>query len=416
VSSVESGLPPRFDVLAPELSKDPYPTYERLRERGALARAGPASWAVTRYAEVAALLRDKRLGHAVPDELAARVGLGSHMIDGTSAASAIVPVNPVLTGIVSSLDPPNHTRVRSLMVKALARTAAHQEEFFRAAADKLVAKVVTLCRFDAVADLARPLQLSFTSHLLGIPEADRDVVFQDAERLGRAIILLPFAERERGNGQQEARRLRSYFSGLVKERQRIPGADLISEMLTLRDPKRGPTLDEVIDNAAFFLFVGFETSICLIARSLAALARFPVEWARLRANREVAAGVIDEVLRYDAPLQWISRVTSEPIEIGGRSIKAGRLVLLLLGSANRDPRQFVNPNHLDLTRYPNPHLSFGGGTHHCMGAASVRTQTMVVLNYLIERCVSLRLGSEPVAVAHPNVRTYASVPIIVEPR
>ena len=402
-------LPPRFDVLAQEVLDDPYITYARLREETPIARAGPATWAITRYTDVAALLRDRRLGHTVPEELALRVGLER----GAAGRGPSIAVNPVLTRIVSSMDPPRHTIVRSLMVKGLARAAAEQAHMFREMAGRFADAAVARERFDAVGDLAQPLQFNFTAHILGVPEADRQTIFEQAVRLGRSIILIPFVEPERTNGEREALFLREYFAALVGERQRRPGDDLISKLLGIMQQDEGLTIDEVIDNAIFFLFVGFETSISLLARSLAAFGRFPNAWALLRTNWQLANDAIDEVLRFDTPLQWISRVVAAPIEIAGRSLRPGRLLLLLLASANRDPRQFALPDIINLSRHPNPHLSFGGGAHHCIGASLVRDQTIVVLRCMAERCATLSLDGDPVAVAHPNVRTYASVRLSV---
>jgi cytochrome P450 len=407
------GLPPRFDILSPGVSRDPYETYALLRQQAVLARAGPATWAVTRYAEIATLLRDRRLCHAVPKQFAERIGLDI-------GASEPAPVralafNPGLTRIVSSMDPPRHTVVRSLMTKALGRAAAEQAHSFRSMAETLTAAVVVNGRFDAVADLVYPLQFGFTAHLLGVPEADRQALFDQAVQLGRAIILLPFVAPERGNGERQARFLRHYFSALVRERQRKPRDDLVSRLLGIKHQGQALALDEVIDNAVFFLFVGFETSISLIARSLAAFARFPDAWARLRLDWQLANDAIEEVLRYDTPLQWISRIVAAPIEVAGRTLKPGRLVLLLLASGNRDPCQFAEPDVLDLSRRPNPHLSFGGGIHHCIGASLVREQTLVVLKCMADRCAELSLDAEPVAVAHPNVRTYSSIQLSATP-
>lgn len=416
MSSVGPGLPPRFDVFATEFLDDPYSVYERLRAGGALARAGPATWAVTRYAEVAALLRDERLGHALPDEMQgqfARRRIGTNKL---ADASALITSNSELTRIVSSFDPPEHTRVRTLMVQALSQSVGHHlEGWLRATANELLTRAIEHNRFDAVADFAQPLQITFACHLLGVPEADREAVVRQATGLGRAIILIPFVQDERGNGDTEARWLRQYVGELLKERRRAPGDDLISSMLLVRDRGRQLTDDEIIDNAVFFFFAGFETSIHLISSSLAALARFPDQWAHLRADRALVPHAVEEFLRYDAPLQWVSRITAQPIQIGGRTIRPGRLLLLLLGSANRDQRQFPNPNQLDVARNPNRHVSFGGGAHHCMGVLPVRAQGAIILEHLLERCFSLELADEPVLTPHPNIRSYASVPIIAKP-
>jgi cytochrome P450 len=361
--------------------------------------------AIPRYADVAELLRHPGLGHQMPgrESLAARLpGEGFR--------------NTELSRIVSALDPPAHGRVRRLLARAVSPevvTAARRQAEAPAAA--LVQAAVGRGHADAVTDLALPLQVAFAGGLLGIPEADRDEVSRQALELGRAIIMVPFVTRDRGTGEAQARWMRQYLADLLDARRKAPGGDVISRLARARHDGHWLTEDELIDNAVFLFFAGFESSVHLMAGGCAALAQAPGQFARLRSSPELVPATVEEVLRYDAPLQWISRMTGVPVTIQGHEVKAGRVVLLMLGSANRDERQFAAPDQLDVGRQPNSHLSFGGGIHHCLGVSVARMLGCVFFSQLAERCADLTLAAPPVRRHHPNLRSYASVPLALTP-
>jgi cytochrome P450 len=402
MNAVAVGLPPRLHPLDPVLLDNPYPTYARLRRASALCRGGPATWAVMRYAEVAALLRDPRVGHEFPDEFQrpfTQVG-GQPNLE--------------LPRIVSALEPPQHTRIRNLISKALSPAVIRRMSGrIRQRADQLLDVALDRGEMDAFADLALPLQVSVACELVGVPERDRAAVSRHAMDLGRALILIPFVSEVRGNGEAEARWLREYVTRLVAERERRPRTDLVSRLLTVRRDGDRLTADEIVDNVVFLFFAGFETSIHLVANGCAALLRFPDQLARLRADRSLIPSAVEEILRYDAPIQWIARMTAAPVDIGGRTVKRGRVLLLVLASANHDDRRFAHPEQLDVARQPNPHLSFGGGIHHCLGVVLARTQGAIVFDRLLERCAALEAAGPPVLRAHPNLRGYSRVPVMV---
>jgi cytochrome P450 len=407
-------LPARFDVLDPGLAEDPYPTYARLREAGAVCRAGPATWAVVRYQEAAALLRDPRLRHESVESIERPhlVAEGLPHDELARRMHAAREPNAELPRIVSRLDPPDHTRVRGLIQLALnPRMVRRLRGSIRRRADELIADLIERGGGDAVEDLALPLQMRVMCGLLGVPEADQREVARHAVALGRAIILIPFVDGERGGGATDAKWLRTYVAGLLAERRRTPRDDVISAMLAARRGSERLSDDEIVDNAVFLFFAGLETSIHLMAGGCAALLRSPDQLARLRADASLMQSAVEEILRYEAPLQWISRVTAAPVEVGGRTIRPGRVLLLVLASANRDVRQFADPDVLDVGRRPNPHLSFGGGGHHCLGVLLARAQGVVVLERLLSRCSELQPAGPFVVRPHPNVRGYASVPL-----
>jgi cytochrome P450 len=398
---VTSGLAPRFDVLDPALLEDPYPAYRALRDAAAVCRAGPATVAIPRYADVAALLRHPGLGHQLPgrESLAARLPGGGFR-------------NTQLSLIVSALDPPDHSRVRRLLARAVSpEVVASARRRAQDIAAALLDAALSRGRADAVTDLALPLQIAFASGLLGIPAADRDEVCRQALELGRAIIMVPFVTAERGNGDPQARWMRDYLAALLAARRQGSGDDVLSRLARARHDGAGLSPDELIDNAVFLFFAGFESSVHLMAGGCAVLAQAPGELARLRADPELVPAAVEEILRYDAPLQWVSRMTETPVTVAGQEVRASRVVLLMLGSANRDERQFAAPDRLDVGRQPNAHLSFGGGIHHCLGVSVARMLGAVFFGELARRRADLALTAPPVRRHHPNLRSYASVPL-----
>ncbi len=411
-----AALPPQFNILSPAFPEDPYPAYASLRQAGPLCRCGPGTWGVTRYAEVSALLRDPRLGHGRPGgmrppRLPARQGdLGARLLAATRP-------NAELPNLLSALDPPQHPRLRGLMSRVLNPPLVRRmRTVIRQTTDELVTSALDRAETEIVSDLALPLQLRVVCDLLGIPAADSAQVASVAADLGRAIILIPFTNAEQGNGEREASWLKAYLRDLMRERAKTPGDDVISRAIAPQPDGDRFTEDELLDNLTFLLFAGFETTMHLIAGGCLALAQHPDQRARLAADPSLVAAAAEEVLRYDAPLQWVTRVTTQPVGIGERVLRPGRIVLLMLGSANRDASQFREPDRLDLTRRPNPHLSFGGGAHHCLGVLLARAQGAAVFEQLISRCGSIDVAGQPVRRPHQVVRGYARVPLALRPR
>ncbi|WP_083844758.1 cytochrome P450 [Saccharomonospora cyanea] len=397
-----SGLPPKFDALDRELLVDPYPVYTRLREESALCRGGPATWVVTRYAEVSALLRDSRVGHEFPERLGR-----PDMVLGTQP-------NFELPTIVSAIEPPAHTRVRGALSQALTPPVVRRmTALIERTVHELLEPALQRGSFDAVTDLAFPLQTALTCTLVGVPEEDRAEVTRYGVELGRSLILFPFVSPELGNGVPQARWLREYVTGLVRARRAKPKDDLVSTLVTNADRTGELSDDEIVDNVVFLFFAGFETSIHVLASGIAALLAFPDQLGRLREDLSLMPTAVEELARYDAPIQWIARVTKEPVEIAGRTLRGERVLLLLLASANRDPRQFPDPDRLDVGRKPNGHLSFGAGIHRCMGLHLGRAQVSTSLRVLLERCSRLEPAGEPVVRPHPNLRGYSAVPVAV---
>jgi cytochrome P450 len=396
-------LPPKYDPLDPAVMENPYPTYARLRESGPLCRGGPGQWVVTRYADVVSLLRDARLGNQFP-EAYRQFSFGD-----TEART-------FFERIILNRDPPDHTRLRRLMGAAFSPALIHKlTAHIGDLVDGLLAAITDLGRCDAVADLAFTLPVMVVCELIGIPASDRDEVRPRAADLCKAFgTRLPNEDRAVVNNALVW--LRRYIGRLVDERTGRNGEDLLSGMLAAAGAEEKLTREEIVDNALFLLFAGFETTMNLISAGCEALARNPDQFMRLRDNPALIPLAVEEFLRYDAPIQTVGRMVLEPVEVGGRIIRRDRVLILLLGSANHDDRVFKKPEQLDITRNPNPHLSFSGGVHFCLGATLARVEAGVVFGRICERFVSLEPVAAPVRLPSAAFRSWASVPLAFKAR
>lgn len=396
-------LPLRFDPLAPEILDDPYPAYARLREAGPLCRMGPGSYGVTRHRDVAALLKDRRLGSEFPDAYH-RASAG----DGAAGG--------FFRRIVLYRDPPDHTRLRRLLGQAFStRLVRDTEPRIGELVDDLLAPARDTGRFDAVTDLAFPLPVMVVCALMGLSAEDRDLIRPRAVDLGKAFAAV-VPEKDRAAADAAVTWLREYLESVLAERARRPGDDLLSRMLAAEDD--GATLShaEIVDNAVFSFFAGFETTMNLLATGCAALLDHPGQLARLRADRTLLPSAVEEFLRYDAPIQGTARLIHEPVTVGERTLRPGRVLVLLLGSANRDGTVFRDPDRLDVGRDPNPQVSFGGGPHHCMGAVLARLEARVAFGKLLDTFATLESGGAAMRRTDSSFRAYGTVPVRVRAR
>lgn len=401
MTSTETGLPARYDALDPSVIDDPYPTYARLRSAGPLCRMGPGSWGITRHADVAGLLRDPRLSHHFSAEhYQASVGVG--------------PTSDLLQHVMSRFDPPEHTRLRNLIGKAFSPAMVWSlRGHIRQLVDDLLAPARDRGGFDVVSDLALPLTVTVTRTLLSMPTDDWEKLPR-ASDLGRASAPFFFPDPEGAKAADAAVVwLRGYLDELVRERRRRPGDDLLSRMLAAEQDGDRLRHEEIVDNTVLTFFAGFETSVGLISTACATLLRYPDQLARLRADRTLIRSAVEEVLRYDTGIQSAPRLVRDPITLGGRTIRPGRVLVLMLGSANHDEAVFPEPTRFDVGRQPNPHVAFGGGIHYCLGAALSRLEGAIVIEGLLDHFAGMEEAGPAVRQPSASFRAYQSVPVAV---
>lgn len=307
------------------------------------------------------------------------------------------PANDYLRRIVVDRDRPDHTRLRRLLTKSLSPAMIRGlREPIALLVDGLLDRFAEERRFDLVRDLAVPVPMMVMSELLDIPRADRDDIARLSTSLAQAFAVF-ISEDKRREAHGAVVELREYMAGLVRERRRRPGDDLLSRMLTaVKDGEEPLTDEEIIDNALFVYYAGFETTTNAIATGGDLFVHQPHTQRQLRADPGIVPSALEEFMRYDAPIHATTRLATEPIEIAGLTIRKGRVVVLLLASANHDERVFPDPARADLTRSPNPHLSFGGGIHHCLGAALARVEGAVVFERLVARFADIESAGEGV--------------------
>ena len=395
MTTVEQSI--RFDLTDPRLLADPYPAFARLRAAGGLATAGPGQWVVSRHADITALLRDSRLEKNFPEEYY-RFSVGG---------------DPELSGFLAGMNLGHRNRLASrVLVKALRPGLVRQlEDHMVQLIDELLEPAAQRGHLDIVDDLALPFPMMVICELLGIPPAERSEVWPRAATLVAAFSDVAFqAEKDVAAAVEALRWLRAYLGDRLRARD---GDDLLSRMRDTEDGGERLTGAEIVDNAITVFYAGFETSMGVVSNGVVELLRHPDQLARLRADPGLVPSALEEILRYEAPIQVTMRSPTEPLTIAGHRIRPGRVLYLLLGSANRDEERFDAPDRFDVGRDPNPHLSFGGGLFHCLGAALARAEGRAVLNRILARHIEFAFDSEPVRRPRFNFRSYERIPVTI---
>lgn len=393
-------LLPRLGPLDPEVLEDPYPIYRELRDAGPVCRVSPAAYGITRHADVSALLRDPRVSHKFPES------------DPRFTAQDHVAFD-LARRIMSTREAPDHTRIRKLVAPAFGhRQVGRLREDIARQVERLLAAGLERGRMDIVTDLALPLAVGTVCGVVGLPDSVRDEIAGRATDLSRAFTPFAMPERTRGAAAEALAWLRSIVADLLEQRRRDPRDDLLSSVLGGADGERLST-EEAIDNVVFVCFTGYETTVNMIANGCAALLRFPDQLALLRAEPGLVPTAVEEFLRFEAPSQYGAGIATQPLTLGPTTIKPGRIVFLLLGSANHDERVFHEPDRIDVTRAPNPHVSFGGGAHRCVGAALGRAEGEVVFDALVRRLARFEPDGDPVRAPNASMRAYAAVPVAI---
>ena len=377
-------------LVDPAARADPYPTYRLLQERAPVLRTSFGLLVVSRYADGVETLRHPRLGRGM---------VGASRRRGTRAAIHAAAGDPELRqeffdrsgGSMLFTDPPDHTRLRRLVSRAFTpRRVAALRPAVEAMVDGMLGPTLDAGPVDVMATLAFPLPNAVIAELVGVPASDR-AGFQDLVRASAAGIE-PIIDDDTVRAAMAAGdELRAYFVDLLAERRRRPEDDLLSALDEAREDDDALTDDEIVATAILLFAAGFETTTNLIGNGLLALLRAPAQLERLRAEPGLAVAAVDELLRWDSPVQLNSRTALEPAEVAGETLEPGQLVMVLQGAANRDPQRFERPDELDVARADNVPLSFGWGAHHCIGAPLARMEGEVVLRALAARTSSIDL-------------------------
>ena len=375
---------PVFNPLSPEFIRDPYPFYDRLRTNAPMLPSPFGGILASRHAEVTTVLRDKRFGKDFAGRMTKR--LGADILN--------EPVYRSMQRWMLTQDPPDHTRLRGLVVKAFtARRVEDMRPRIQSIVDHSIDRVIERGHMDLIDEYAFRLPVIVICDMLGIPKEDRRIFFQRERTGGRLLDPVPLSRAEIDEANQSHLLSMDYFQRLFELRRREPGDDLTTQLVQAEQDGSKLSNEELTANIILLFGAGHETTVNLIGNGLLALHRNPEQLSLLKATPELISNAVEEFLRYDSSVQLTSRVTLEDIDdLGGMRIAKGESVMCLLGSANRDPAAYPDhPERLDITRPNIRPQSFGGGIHFCLGAQLARIEAEVAISTLMRRLPDLKL-------------------------
>jgi cytochrome P450 len=386
-----------LDLIDPAFVADPYPSFARLRRESPVLWHEPTGQHLAfSFALCNAVLRDRRFGRIWADK---------------APAERFEPFNMLHRNQMMENEPPDHTRLRSLVAKAFAR--GHVERLrpcVQQLASDLLDKVADAGEFDLIGDFAEPLPVAVIAELLGVPEADRHLLRPWSGAIVKMYELGP-TPRIEADAVAASEEFADYMRDLAARRRAEPCDDLISHLALAEERGHKLSDDELVASAILLLNAGHEASVNAFGNGVVTLLDHPEQLSRLRADSGLVAGAIEEMIRFDAPLQLFERTAREDIQVGDVTVREGERVAALLGSANRDPNAFVDADDFDISRQPNHHIGFGAGLHHCLGAPLARMELQISLPAMLDRFPRLQLAGVPVRRPTFVLRGYESVPL-----
>ncbi|MBA2543432.1 MAG: cytochrome P450 [Deltaproteobacteria bacterium] len=377
-----------LQLFTPEARANPYPIYAQLREAAPVIRSPMGGWMVTRYEQVDRVLRSS----------AFRTPRGYRDVNDPAGPPLFDP-DGLLTlhrrNWVLFQSGEAHTRLRKLIMKVFTPRAVRAlVPRIDALVDELLAPAIERGTMEVVAELAYPLPATVICELLGIPAADRE-----RNRAWAAVVAATIdpmnTPAQRTAAEQAMAEWDPYIRALLADKRTRPGTSLLDDMLAVEDDGARLTEDEIAANATFLFLAGHETTTGLIGNGLYAMLKHPAQLSLLRERPAMLENAVEELLRFDSPVQFAPRVAIEPLEIEGVTIEKELPLMIALGCANHDPRRFERPDELDLARQDPKPLSFGGGPHYCVGAALARVETAAAFGKLIARAPTIELEAEP---------------------
>jgi cytochrome P450 len=388
-------------LLAPQTKDDPYPLWADMRRRG-LVRSPLGEWTTAGHATAMDVLRDQRFSASPRHHKKYRPPVYP---DGDPRAE--LPAEDFLT-----MDAPDHTRLRRLVSSAFSpRAIADLEPWIRDEAGRLLTQVDAAAGFDLIDALAFPLPIGVICHLLGVPAQDQASFRAWGHDVAASLEPQPVETAGTGNRSAELA-LTAYLRELVAKRRADPDDSLLSALVAVEEEGDRLSSEELVSTALLLLVAGFETTVNLIGNGTVALLGEPEQWQRLHEEPALVPAAVEEVLRYDSPVQLTSRIATEDLALGDAVIPRGESVIVAIGGANRDSDVFDQPDRLMIDR-PNAakHLSFSFGMHRCLGAALARLEGRIAIEELTRRYPGLELAGTPVRRPLLVLRGYESVPV-----
>ncbi|MCZ6635230.1 MAG: cytochrome P450 [bacterium] len=402
-----------FNPFTPEFRANPYPYYHRQRAadpvhwRGREA-SGVYSWDLTRYVDAMVVLKDRRFGRDVssilsPEQLA-------------PIPEAFQPLFRMLSYWLPMYDPPKHTRLQKVFQGKFTRKYLETlHPHIEGIVNDLLDTVQPAGKMDFMADFAKPVPMAVMARILGVPLDMCPQLCEWSASILRAVDLAPTGA-DFVQGTQTVLELYEYFRKLVDERRRQPNEDLISTLVEAE--KQGDILneEEILANCAIMVMAGGETTATLIGTGMLTLLRHPDQLEKLRADSTLYRSAVEELLRYESPVQMTHRVAFEDVDLADKTIRRGERVNVWVGAVNRDPEQFPDPDRLDLARHPNAHLAFGHGIHTCLGYALAHVELQIAFKTLLRRLSHIELQTEHLEWQETVViRELKSLPLSFSP-
>ena len=397
------------DLNGQEFLSDPYPLYDLVRSENPVHwNESDKHWYMTRYDDVMAMLKDSRLSsnriRAIASDLP------------KETQEKVTPLIDAISSFMLQSDPPSHTRMRGLVNKAF---TPHMIENMRSRIQYLVDGMLDDVQgnggMDVLADLAIPMPGIVISDMLGVPPEDQPQFKKWSSDItghyvasGSNVSVSDLYELS----QKSFFELSDYFRVIIETLRGNPKDNLLSAMVEAEEAGDKLTTDELIANCVLLMFAGNETTTNLIGNGMLALLQNPEQLRMLQSDAGLIGPAVEELLRYDSPVQKTARTAIVDIEIGGKVIKAGDLVMMAYGSANRDPEQFEDPNRLDINRADNRHLAFAQGIHYCLGSALARIEGQIAINALVQRLPDIKLaGGVPERCPTTHIWGYKALPV-----
>ncbi|MEX0682487.1 MAG: cytochrome P450 [Dehalococcoidia bacterium] len=390
-----------FNPLDPAFRENPYPLYSRLVREEPVHQTLFGVKAFSRYADCQAMLRDSKR-FSSDDRTSPAYGRTGEPFGTALPGETVTEADrPFLF-----MDPPDHTRLRRLVNIAFsAKTIEAMRPRIQELVDELLDAVEGREEIDAVAGLAYPLPVSVICEMLGVPREDEPLFRSWSRVLASSLdpdIVLP-----EGVIEQRAKAIadsRQYFRELIARRGDTRPPDILSALLAAEEEGDKLSEGELLSTCTLILIAGHETTVNLIGNGVFQLLQHPEELAKFRADPDLAPRVVEEILRFDPPVQFDGRMATEPVEVGGVRIETGEFVMMLLGAANRDPAQWENPDTFDITRGGEGHMAFGYGIHFCLGAPLARLESQIALRTFFQRFPDARLLERPTYRAQITLR------------
>lgn len=393
------------DLLDPALVDDPYPLLATWRAAGPVLRATDGRWVATTHAAVSATLRHRALGRIWTD---------------WQPAEQMEPFNTLHRNQLMENEPPEHTRMRRLLAGAFAK--GHVERMrprIETLADALLDELDPTGPVDVLAAYAEPMPVYVIADLLGVPREDH-VRLRDWSQAIVHMYEQGVDEATREAAVRASADFADYVRGVVELRRAQPGEDLVSDLIAERDGGSGFSEEELVATVVLLLNAGHEASVNTFGNGLHALLRHPDQLARITGGEVTPATALEELIRFDAPLQLFERTATAQVEIAGVTVAKGETVACLMGSANRDAAVFgadpaTGADAFDVARNPNPHVGFGLGRHFCLGAPLARVELEITLRRLLERFPDIALAGAPPRRPTWVLRGLAALPVTVGP-